>query len=481
MDGPRIGLTDDDVLLEPKHSLVRSRKEVDTSTWYTRNIPLNTPIVSSNMDTMTEARMAIAMAELGGIGVIHRFMPIGRQVEELRRVKRYQGHVIEDPYDVRPNETIGAVRVILAQLGVSGLLVTDPDRHLLGMLTHRDIRFATDEKRVSECMTPRERTVTAPPNTSSEEARALLQHHRIEKLPLVDADNQVAGLITAKDLERDSKFTTATRDAKGRLRVATAVGVTDDYIERAAVLAEAGADAIVLDIAHGDSELMLEAIAAVRERLPDVDLVAGNVATVGGVKALCRAGVDAVKVGVGPGSLCITRLVAGVGVPQLSAVLESGAAARDWGVPIIADGGIRHSGDIVKALAAGAATVMLGSLLAGTDESPGIVIDRDGRRVKVTRGMASAEAAADRTFREDATSGWAAWESPSVDIAPEGVQAAVLYRGPVADLFRQLMAGLRSGMSYCSARTIAEVHDNATFIRITDAGRRESGPHDVEL
>ena len=485
MEGLRTGLTYDDVLLEPKHSSVRSRKEVDTSTWFTRNIPLHIPIVSSNMDAVTEAPMAIAIAELGGIGVIHRFMPTEQQVEEVKRVKRFQGLVIEDPYDVGPNETVEGVRTILAKRGVSGLLVTDPNRRLLGMLTHRDIRFASDEKRVYECMTPRERTVTAAPGIGLDEARALLESHRIEKLPLVNSDDRVEGLITAKDLERDIRFTTASRDKKGRLRVAVAVGVTGDFLERAVALEEAGADAIVLDIAHGDSDLMLEAIAAVRERLPETDLVAGNVATADGVEALCRAGVDAVKVGVGPGSICVTRLVAGVGVPQLSAVLESASAARDLGVPIIADGGIRHSGDIVKALAAGASTTMLGSLLAGTDESPGMVVERNGRKVKVTRGMASTEATVDRQFREDSTRGWAAWENPAPDIAPdiapEGIQAAVLYRGPVTDVVRQFTAGLRSGMSYCDARTVPQLRENATFIRITDAGRKESGPHDVEL
>ncbi|MEE9198737.1 MAG: IMP dehydrogenase, partial [Dehalococcoidia bacterium] len=330
-------------------------------------------------------------------------------------------------------------------------------------------------------MTPREDTVTAHPGVALGEAQAILERRHIEKLPLIDDEGRVAGLITAKDLARNNRFSTATRDGKGRLRVAAAVGVIDDFLERAHAVAKAGADAIVVDIAHGDSDLMLEAIAGLRERLEGVDIVAGNVATKDGAVSLCSSEVDAIKVGIGPGSMCITRQVAGVGIPQLTAILDAAAAARDRGIPIIADGGIRHSGDLTKALAAGASTVMLGNLLAGTDEGPGMVMVRDGRKVKIARGMASAEAVADRQLREDAARGWAAWDQFPAEIAPEGVQAAVPYRGPVADVVPQLVAGLRSGMSYCDARSLDELRANATFIRITEAGRTESGPHDVTL
>ncbi|MBI2964769.1 MAG: IMP dehydrogenase, partial [Chloroflexi bacterium] len=314
-----------------------------------------------------------------------------------------------------------------------------------------------------------------------DEARTLFQQHRIEKLPIVDDQDRVIGLITAKDLELEFRHGSAALDAKGRLRVAAAVGVTGDYRERIEGMREVGVDALVVDIAHGDSDLMLQAIEACRDLAPDVDVVAGNVATADGARALCDAGVDAIKVGVGPGAFCVTRLVAGVGVPQLTAVLDCARVASERGVPVIADGGIRHSGDIAKALAAGASTVMLGSLLAGTDESPGMMIDRGGNRLKVGRGMASLEAAADRMYRDDPTRGWAAWDQNSPDTAAEGVQAAVRYRGPVADVVAQLLAGLRSGMSYCNAHSIKELQRNATFVRVTQAGRREGGPHDVEF
>ncbi|MBI2872429.1 MAG: IMP dehydrogenase [Chloroflexi bacterium] len=479
MESIRQGLTYDDVLLVPRHSTVRSRREVNTGTLFANGIPLAIPLVSSNMDTVTEARMAIAMASLGGIGVIHRFMPVERQVEQVRRVKRHQGLVIEDPYTIGPTETVERARAMMEQLGISGLLVVGADGKLQGIITRRDVRFAQGDGRVSGLMTPRERLVTASPGITIPKARELLALHRIEKLPLTDASGRVRGLITAKDISRNAEVEEATRDERGRLRVAAAVGVTGDHLERARALAEAEVDAVVVDIAHGDSELMLEAIARLREVLDGVPLVAGNVATASATETLARAGVDAVKVGVGPGSVCITRQVAGVGVPQLTAVMEAAATARKHGVPVIADGGVRSSGDIAKALAAGASTVMLGNLLAGTDESPGMVLFRDGRKLKLARGMASAEAMADRVVREDSTRGWAAWDQPAQEVAPEGVQAAVPYRGPLAEVVSQLVAGLRSGMSYCNARSIQELQENATFIRLTEAGQREGGPHDV--
>ncbi len=479
MESIPLALTYDDVLLVPQFSTVKSRREIDTTSLFTRQISVKAPVVSANMDTVTESGMAIAVAELGGIGVVHRFLPIEAEAVEVARVKRYQSNVIEDPYTISPRATVAEARMLMEQLDVHGLPVVERDGKLVGMLTHRDIELADPDARVSERMTPWERLVVAPRGVSIDEARRSLSEHRIEKLPLVDAEGHLVGLITAKDLSRNFSLTKATRDDKGRLRVAAAVGVVGDYLERAEALVEAGADAIVLDIAHGDSSLMLSAIHALRERLDGVSLVAGNVATAEGTRRLIDAGVDAVKVGVGPGSMCITRLVAGVGVPQFTAVLECAEVARERGVPVIADGGIRYSGDIAKAMGAGASTVMLGNLLAGTDESPGFVVNRNGRKMKVARGMASQEAAVDRAMRDDPASGWARWAEAEADVAPEGVQASVPYRGKVAEVLPHLLAGLRSGMSYSNAESIEQMWQNARFVRQTEAGLRESGPHDV--
>ena len=384
-----LALAYDDVLLIPQHSGVKSRKEVNLSSRFTRQIPLKSPLVSANMDTVTEARMAISMAESGGIGVIHRFLPIEAQVAEVIRVKRHQSQVVEDPYTIFPQVTVGDGRRMMDQLEVSGLPVVDEEHRLLGILTRRDLQLADDNGLVSERMTPWDRLVIAPPDVSQDQARAKLSEHRLEKLPLVDAQGKLVGLITAQDLSRDSDLGQATRDEKGRLRVAAAVGVVADFLDRAAALAEAGVDALVLDIAHGDSALMLSAITRLRENLAGIQLVAGNVATAEGTERLINAGVDAVKVGVGPGSMCITRQVAGVGVPQFTAVLDCARVANRHKIPVIADGGVRHPGDVAKAIGAGASTVMLGSLLAGTEESPGMVISRDGHKFKVARGMAS--------------------------------------------------------------------------------------------
>jgi IMP dehydrogenase len=472
-------LTYDDVLLVPQFSSIRSRRDVDCATRFTRQIELKAPFVSANMDTVTESRMAIAIAEFGGIGAIHRFLPIEAQVAEVLRVKRHQSKVIEDPYTVSPEATIGEARRLMAQLGVHGLPVVGGDQRLLGMLTHRDVELADDNLLVSERMTHWEHLVVAPQHVSIEQARQTLSERRLEKLPLVDRQGRLVGLITAKDLSRDSGLDGVTRDDKGRLRVAAAVGVVGDFMERAQALVEAGADALVIDIAHGDSALMLSAIHQLRERLGDVPLVAGNVATAEATERLIDAGADAIKVGVGPGSMCITRQVAGVGVPQFTAVLESAKVAHKHGVPVIADGGVRYPGDVAKAVGAGASTVMVGNLLAGTDESPGLVIMRDGRKMKVARGMASAEAAADRAFRGDPTRGWASWEMAEFDVAPEGIQAPVPYRGSAHEVLQQLLSGLRSGMSYCDAATIEQMWRKARFVRQTEAGIRESGPHDV--
>ncbi len=472
------GLTFDDVLLVPQRSPVASRQDVDTSTRFSRHITLHIPIVSSNMDTVTEARMAIAMARAGGIGVIHRFLPAARQAAEVTRVKRAESFIVEDPFTLPPEATVAFARAELANRGIGGVVIVDGERRPVGILTTRDVLFAPEATQpVSLVMTPRERLVTAPQGISLEQARALLHQHRIEKLPLLDVQGRLAGLITAQDIVKLAQHPHASKDAKGRLRVAAAVGVRADEMERAQMLVAAGADALVVDIAHGHSDHTIEMVRRIRRELGDIELVAGNVATAQGVRDLAEAGVDAVKVGVGPGSICITRIVAGSGVPQLTAIAECAEAARQFDLPIIADGGIRTSGDIVKALAAGAASVMLGSLLAGTEESPGATVIREGQKVKVTRGMASLGATMGRelaergedTFDQD-------WEK----VVPEGVEAVVPYRGAVAEVLEQLVGGLRSGLSYCGARNIAEMQARAEFIQMTPAGMRESGPHDVK-
>lgn len=474
-----LALTYDDVLLVPRFSSVKTRRGVETTTRFTRQIPLKAPLVSANMDTVTEASMAIAVAEFGGIGVVHRFLAVPAQVAEIARVKRYQSEVIEEPHTVAPTATVGQARELMRRLGISGLPVVDQQLRLLGILTRRDVQFADDSLSVAQRMTPGERLVVASPDVSRDEALKVLAEHRLEKLPLVDSQNRLVGLITAKDLARNPAASRATRDSKGRLRVAAAVGVVGDYLARGQQLVEAGADALVIDIAHGDSAMMLAAIAQLRERVGEVPLVAGNVATAEATRRMIEAGADAVKVGVGPGSMCITRQVAGVGVPQLTAVLECARVAHQHGVPIIADGGIRYSGDVAKAIGAGASTVMLGNLLAGTDESPGLIISRNSQKMKVARGMASMEAALDRNIREDPEHGRANWESTEGEAPAEGVQAPVAYRGSAREVLQYLLGGLRSGMSYSDAGNVEEMWRNARFLRQTGAGFRESGPHDI--
>ncbi|MDR7554654.1 MAG: IMP dehydrogenase [Armatimonadota bacterium] len=475
-DEIRVGLTFDDVLLVPKRSAVETRAQVSTRTQFTRQISMAIPIVSANMDAVTESEMAIAIAREGGMGIIHRFLPIERQVAEVRRVKRAESVVIEEPYTIEPTRPIRDALAFMDEHGSAGLLVVE-NGHLLGMVTARDLLFEDDlDKPVAAVMTPRERLVTAPPGTGLEEARRILHAHRIEKLPLVDGNGTLAGLITSRDIRSRLQHPEATKDERGRLRVGAAVGIRGDYLERAAALVAEGVDALVLDVAHGHTETALAALERLRARFPDVPLVAGNVATAEGTRDLIARGADAVKVGVGPGSTCTTRIVTGAGVPQLTAIMDCARAAAGTGVPIIADGGIRGSGDITKALAAGASTVMLGNLLAGTEESPGATVVRNGRQYKTYRGMASLWATARRR----------ALDAPVDDedlsqIVAEGVEALVPYRGKVADVLQQLLGGLRSGMSYCGARTIPELWANAEFIRITPAGLRESLPHDVEL
>jgi IMP dehydrogenase len=475
---PEVGLTFDDVLLVPKRSAIRSRSKVKTGTWLTRQIHLAMPIVSANMDTVTESAMAIAMAQAGGIGILHRFISVKRQVEMLRRVKRAESYVVEDPIVISPEATLADAKQKMGDIHVGGLVVVDQENHLLGMLTWRDVSLALDDaERVEAVMTPRERLAVATQTETLESARAKLYARRVEKLPLVDETDRVVGLITARDIIKLREHPQATKDGKGRLRVGAAVGIREEDMSRIAACIEAEADVLVLDVAHGHMEHVLETVGRLKEEYPHTPLIAGNVATATGVADLVQAGADAVKVGVGSGSICITRVVTGFGVPQLTAVAECAEEGRRLGVPIIADGGIRNAGDITKALAAGASTVMLGSLLAGTDQSPGAPVIRNGRRYKLVRGMASLTANVTRKEVEVETVD----EDELTEVIPEGVEAVVPDRGDVFDILHQLVGGLRSGMSYCGAETLDELCEKAEFIRITPAGREESGVHDVSV
>ncbi len=477
---PNPGLTFDDVLLVPKRSSIRSRGDVSTATLLTRRLRMEIPIISANMDTVTEGRMAVAMARAGGIGIIHRFMSAERQAEEVRKAKRAESHIVESPRTIPCGATCKEARRMMARYGIGGLMVVDADGRPTGILTNRDLEFTDDDVDVCEAMTPASRLVTAPAGTTLEEARRILHQHRLEKLPLLDAEGRLAGLITTKDIMRSLEHPHATKDEKGRLRVGAAVGVQPGFLQRAALLLDAGADVLVVDIAHGHSDNAINAVQELRREFGPIEIIAGNVASAAGTRDLIEAGADAVKVGVGPGSICITRIVTGFGVPQLTAVAECAEAARPHGVPIIADGGIRTSGDIAKALAAGAQSVMVGSLLAGTDESPGVVILRNNRRTKVSRGMASLGATIDRPDRKSESEGDG--DDPSWSrVVAEGVEAAVPYRGSVDDLLHQLVGGLRSALSYGGATSIEELQQNAEFIQITQAGVVESHPHDVEV
>ena len=476
---PETGLTFDDVLLVPKRSNINSRGAVDTSTWLTPDIRLAVPIVSANMDTVTEANMAIAMAQIGGIGILHRFMSIDKQAEWVHQVKRAESFVVEDPITVLVTATLTEARSLMSETHIGGLLVTDGENRLLGMLTARDVLFAPGEAAfVKDVMTPRERLVVASADESLDDARLTLHVHRLEKLPLVNGADQVVGLITAQDIVKLQEHPRATKDSKGRLRVGAAVGVRPDDLDRAAACVEAEVDVLVLDVAHGHMERVIDALAALKKAFPATPVIAGNVATAEAVHDLVRAGADAVKVGVGSGSICITRIVTGFGVPQLTAVAECALAGREAGVPIIADGGIRNSGDITKALAAGADTVMLGSLLAGTDQSPGAPVIRNGRRYKLVRGMASLTA---NVTRKSVERGAEIEDDELVEFVPEGVEAVVPHQGDVKDILHQLVGGLRSGLSYCGACNLQELYEKAEFIRITSAGKEESGVHDVNL
>jgi len=471
LDAP-LALTYDDVLLVPRRSQIASRGDVSTTTLLARGLPLAVPVVAANMETVCEARMAVAMARAGGVGVIHRFLGVDDQVEEVRRAKRAESAVIEDPWTLPESASIGAARALMEQRGATGLLLVDGSQRVRGLLTRRDLAASgSDDEPALRHATPVERLVTSRPGISPDDARAMLVANRIEKLPLLDDEQRVAGLITLRDIEGARERPHASKDARGRLLVAAAVGVRGSERERAIALVAAGADALVLDIAHGHAEHTLEFLQQLRGAVgADVALIAGNVATFEGADDLCRAGADAIKVGVGPGSACTTRVVAGVGVPQLTAVSECVRAASAHGVPVIADGGIRVPGDVAKALAAGADTVMVGNLLAGTDESPGDVVRRGAERYKVYRGMASAGAAA----RRAEVDGVAMTHS-----VPEGVEAVVPYRGPAAAIVGELVGGLRSAMSYSDSATLEQFHRNARFVRITGAGLAESLPHDL--
>jgi IMP dehydrogenase len=469
-------MTFSDVLLAPRRSSIASRKEVDTSGRFSRSIRLKVPIVSANMDTVTESGMAIAMARAGGLGVIHRFLGIAEEAAEVARVKRAESIVIEAPHSLKPSSTVSQARRMMEEHGIGGILVVDEGGRLAGLVTTRDIAFERDDGRRLDSVMTRE-LVTAPPGVGLEKARALLREHGVEKLPLVDEGRRLKGLITAKDLLKDRSHPFASKDKKGHLLAAAAVGVAGDFLERAEALLDAGADALVVDVAHGHADHVIRAVESIKRRRPSAEVVAGNVATFEGARDLASAGADGVKVGVGPGATCSTRIVTGCGVPQFSALLGCARVTRSKGVPVIADGGIRSSGDITKAMAAGASCVMLGSLLAGTDESPGYATVRAGVKYKVFRGMASLGAALGRRRKEGVLD--LAQEEVS-EVVPEGVESVVPFRGSVREVVHQLTGGLRSGMSYCGARDLASLWRNARFVRITPAGWEESRPHTLD-
>ncbi|MBI4464303.1 MAG: IMP dehydrogenase [Acidobacteria bacterium] len=466
-------LTFDDVLLLPGHSEVLPAS-VDTRTRLTRNIRLNIPIVSAAMDTVTEARMAIAMAQQGGMGFIHRNMPIERQVLEVDKVKRSESGMIVDPVTMSPENKIYEALDVMRRYKISGVPVTQNGK-LVGILTNRDLRFETRlDLPIGELMT-RENLITAPVGTTLEEAERLLQTYRVEKLPVVDEHNNLRGLITVKDIQKKREYPTAAKDEQGRLRVGAAIGATGDYLERAQGLVEAKVDVLVVDTAHAHSSRVMEAVRTLRRTLSNVDLVAGNVATFEGACDLVRLEVDAIKVGIGPGSICTTRVVTGAGVPQITAVLECRRATRDSAIPLIADGGIKFSGDITKALAAGASTVMVGNLMAGCDESPGEFVLYQGRTFKTYRGMGSLgvmETGGGDRYSQDS-------KATPDKLIPEGIEGRVPYKGPVEAMMTQLAGGLKSGMGYCGCSTLEELQAKARFVRISTAGLRESHVHDV--
>jgi len=467
------GLTFDDVLLIPGRSEVLPR-DVNVQTRLSKHITLNIPLMSAAMDTVTEAPLAIALAREGGIGVIHKNMSIEQQAEEVDRVKRSESGVITNPFYLKPHNRVYEAEQLMAKYRISGVPIVDDEMHLVGIITNRDLRFVHNRDIAIEEVMTKENLVTAPVGTTLQEAEEILQRHKIEKLPLVDEHNHLKGLITIKDIEKAIQFPNASKDRQGRLLAAAAVGVSKDTFERAEALVAAGVDALVVDSAHGHSVGVMETVRALRKKYPDLTIVAGNVATAEATRDLIEAGASAVKVGIGPGSICTTRVVAGIGVPQITAIYDCAREARKYDVPIIADGGVKYSGDIVKAIAAGADVVMLGSLFAGTSESPGETEIYQGRRFKVYRGMGSLGAmkdgSGDRYFQENVNK-----------LVPEGIEGRVPYKGPLADTVYQLIGGLRAGMGYVGARNIEELKNNTRFIRITAAGLRESHPHGVQI
>lgn len=466
-------LTFDDVLLVPQESNVLP-KEVDTSTYLTRKIKLNIPLMSAGMDTVTEHSMAIAIAREGGIGIIHKNMSVEEQVLEVDKVKRSEHGVIIDPFYLTKDKTLRDADDLMGRYRISGVPIVDENKKLIGILTNRDIRFEQDfSKKIEEAMTS-ENLITALEGVKLEEAQEILRQHKIEKLPIVDKDYILKGLITIKDIEKKIKFPNSATDDNGRLLCGAAVGVTEDMMERVDALVAAHVDVIVIDTAHGHSKGVLTAISSVKEKYPELQVIAGNVATAEATRALIEAGADCVKVGIGPGSICTTRVVAGVGVPQISAIMDCYEEAKKYNTPIIADGGIKYSGDLVKAIAAGGSAVMLGSLLAGTKESPGETILYRGRSFKSYRGMGSLasmeKGSKDRYFQADAKK-----------LVPEGVEGMVPYKGVASSLIFQMVGGLRAGMGYCGTKTIRELNENSQFVRITAAGLRESHPHDITI
>ena len=469
------GLTYDDVLLIPAYSEVLPRT-VELSTKFSRNITLNIPFVTAAMDTVTEAKMAIAIAREGGIGVIHKNMPIEEQARQVAIVKRAENGMIYDPVTIKRGSTVRDALNLMAEYHIGGIPVVDDERHLVGIVTNRDLRFEKNMNKSIEDVMTKDNLVTTTQQTDMEAATQILQQNKIEKLPVIDKDNKLVGLITYKDITKAKDKPMACKDSKGRLRVAAGVGVTNDTLDRMRALVHAGADAIVIDTAHGHSKYVIEKLKEAKREFPDIDIVVGNIATAAAARALVDAGADAVKVGIGPGSICTTRVVAGVGVPQLSAVYDVAKELEGTGIPLIADGGLRYSGDVVKALAAGGYSVMIGSLVAGTEESPGETIIFNGRKFKAYRGMGSLEAmengSKDRYFQSG--------ENDVKKLVPEGIAGRVPYRGTLYEVIYQLIGGLRSGMGYCGAANIEQLH-NAKFTRITNAGVMESHPHDVTI
>ena len=467
------GLTFDDVLLVPAESDVLPA-DVDLTTQLTKKIKLNVPVMSAAMDTVTEYRMAIAIAREGGIGVIHKNMSIDTQAEQVDMVKRSENGVITNPFFLNSGHTLGDADALMSKFRISGVPIVDDEGHLIGIITNRDMKFETDmSRRIDEVMT-HENLITGLEGTTLDEAKAILQKNRIEKLPIVDKAYKLKGLITIKDIEKVLKYPHSAKDSAGRLLCAAAIGITNDVLDRTAALIDAGVDVLVLDSAHGHSANIMNCVRKVKEKFPDAQLIAGNVATAEATEALIKAGADCVKVGIGPGSICTTRIVAGIGVPQVSAVLQCAEMGDKYGIPVIADGGIKYSGDIVKAIAAGAKVVMMGSMLAGCEEAPGDMEVYQGRQFKVYRGMGSIGAmqkgSKDRYFQTN-----------NKKLVPEGVEGRVPFRGAVSETIYQMMGGLRSGMGYCGAHNIEELRTNSKFVRITSAGLKESHPHDIYI